>query len=139
MQIFYFYLIFGILLVMLELISGTFYLFVIGISSILGSIIAIILPSWLIVTTTIIILSLLSCIIVRNYKNELVSKNNSIINNIGKEVEVLEINAQQIKVAYSGSYWNAKLKNKDQIGQIAVGTKLKITKFNNNELEVDNI
>ncbi len=51
-------------------------------------------------------------------------------------MEILEINKEQLRVFYSGTYWDAKLLKRD-INTIKQGDKLKIVKVHGNILEID--
>ena len=136
MQIFYFYLIVGIIFIALDIVTTTFYLFVIGAAFILSSLLALAINNWLIVTLFWGILSIIGCILIRIYKKRLNNSKSSVISHIGQQVEVIEILDNKLRVTYSGSYWNAKLAKKD-IKNINVGDTLVIVKYNNNELELD--
>jgi membrane protein implicated in regulation of membrane protease activity len=136
MQIFYFYLIIGIIFIALDIVSTTFYLFVIGAAFILSSLLALAINNWLIITLFWGVLSIIGCILIRIYKKRLNNSKPSVISHIGQQVEVIEILDNKLRVAYSGSYWNAKLAKKD-ITNIKVGDTLTIIKYNNNELELD--
>jgi membrane protein implicated in regulation of membrane protease activity len=58
------------------------------------------------------------------------------VEHIGQIVEVVEVQNGMIRVLYSGSYWNARLKG-DTTYLPQIGDKLKITKFSSSELEVN--
>ena len=136
MSSFYFYLTAGILLLVLELTTNTFYLLLIGFASILGSITALILHDWLIPSLSVAILSVIGCFLLYKYKRKN-NKSSMVVEHIGQEAEIVEINATHLRVLYSGSYWNAKLKNNADAAQIKVGDVLRITKFSNHELEIE--
>ena len=136
MQIFYFYLICGIIFIALDIVTTTFYLFVIGVAFILSGLLALAFNNWLIVTLFCGVLSIIGCVLIRFYKQRHNNSKQSIINHVGQQVKVIEILDNKLKVAYSGSYWNAKLTKKD-LNSIKVGDTLVIVKYNNNELELD--
>lgn len=131
---FYFYLIVGILLVALEIVTTTFYLLVIGIASIVASLTALILHDWTIPTVSAGVLAVGGCLLLNRYKNKKDPNGNMLVNHIGQEVEVVEVNTNSLLVLYSGTYWTAKTASLDQI---KVGDQLYITKFSNYELEVE--
>jgi membrane protein implicated in regulation of membrane protease activity len=136
MTIFYFYLLFGIGLIIAEIITNTFYLLVIGVAFLLSGIAAIFIANWWYITLCAVILSLVNCVGVYLYKKSKYNQDGQlVINRIGQEVEVVEIFADHLNVTYSGSFWPAKL-TKINLADIKIGDTLKITKFNNNELEV---
>ena len=58
------------------------------------------------------------------------------VEHIGQIVEVVEVQNGMIRVLYSGSSWNARLKG-DTTYLPQIGDKLKITKFSSSELEVN--
>ena len=136
MHIFYFYLIAGIVLVISEAVFNTFYLLVIGGVFILAAFIALLVHSWIIITTISTILSIIACILIKIYKDKQKISEPRIAEHIGHKVEVIEINNKHLRVQYSGSYWDAKLKNKN-IDDIKVGDILTITRYHNNEFEID--
>lgn len=141
MHVFYFYLITGILLIGLEMLSNTFYLLVIGVSAILASLSALIFHNWTLPTLLMGILSITACILVKIYKPKNTKNSGLLVNHLGQEVEIIEIdqNTNTLKVRYSGSYWNAKLKDTTLLNNINIGQKFKITKFHNNQLEIDSL
>ena len=136
MQIFYFYLIIGVVFVALDIVTTTFYLFVIGAAFILSGLLALAIDNWLIITLIAGILSIIGCVLIKIYKWRHNNSKPSIINHIGQQVEVIEVLDNKLRVAYSGSYWNARLVNKE-IKNIKIGDILTIIKYNNNELEID--
>lgn len=136
MHVFYFYLIAGIILIISEAVSNTFYLLVIGIVFILTSFIALLIHNWVIITTICTVMSIIACILIKIYKNKQKFTEPGIAGHIGHTVEVVEINNNKLRVQYSGSYWDAKLKNKNT-ADIKIGDILTITRYHNNEFELD--
>jgi membrane protein implicated in regulation of membrane protease activity len=136
MHIFYFYLISGIVLVISEAVFNTFYLLVMGVVFIVSSLLAILVHSWIIITLISTILSIIACILIRIYKQKQKISEPRIAEHIGHSVEITEIKNNKLRVRYSGSYWNAKLKNKN-ITDVKVGDMLTITRYHNNEFELD--
>ena len=134
MEVFYFYLIAGIALIALELATTTFYLLVIGIASVIAGIVAFFIAGWFIPTTAVGLLSVIGCFIVAVYKKKSNNDGKMLVNHIGQSVEVVEIHPHNLRVFYSGTHWDARTTN---IAEIKIGDKLKITKFSNNELEVE--
>lgn len=133
MASFYFFLIAGLALLVLELVTTTFYFLVIGLASIIASITALILHDWAIPSISAAILSIIGCFLIFRSK----CKNNKggmIVDHIGQTAEIVEINANNIRVLYSGSHWDAKANTKTHL---KVGDKVRITKFSNYELEVE--
>lgn len=135
MSAFYFYLISGVLLIALEIATTTFYLLVIGIAFIVAGGIDLAYHSLMIATVCAGLLSIVGCFLVYLYKPKNRNSGKLLINHIGQEVEVIEVLPTFIKVRYSGSFWNAVVKDKD-LNKINVGDRMIICKFNNNELEV---
>ena len=133
MSSFYFYLIAGITLLILELTTGTFYLLVIGCASIIASISALILHDWAIPSVSAAFLSVLGCFLIYKYKRKH-NKSGMVVEHIGQVAEVTEIHASHIRVLYSGSYWDAKVQNNLKLN---IGDAVRITKFSNHELEVE--
>ncbi len=134
MTSYYFYLIAGIVLIALELTTTTFYLLVIGLASIIAGVLAFFLPGWTIPTLIAGILSVIGCVFVSAYRRKTSNNGTMLVRHIGQSVEVTEVHAHNLRVLYSGSYWNANSKN---IANIQVGDKLIISKFSNNEFEVE--
>jgi membrane protein implicated in regulation of membrane protease activity len=137
MTAFYFTLAIGLLLIISEIGTNSFYLLIIGLSCIIAGILNLILHSWM---YSIIISCLIATIgiILVNYlknKNKSLEDNTLIVKHLGQSVKVVEVNANNLRVEYSGSFWNAKLKNKNIT--VNPGDSLIITNFTNNELEVD--
>ncbi|MCX8514117.1 MAG: NfeD family protein [Burkholderiales bacterium] len=137
MTAFYFALTIGLILIISEIGTNSFYLLIIGLSCIIAGILNLILHSWM---YSIIISCLIATIgiVIVNYlknKNKSAEDNTLIVKHLGQTVTVVEITAHNLRVEYSGSFWNAKLKNKNLI--INPGDALIITNFTNNELEVD--
>lgn len=138
MSSFYFFLICGLILIAFEIATTTFYLLVIGIAFTLASLFALKFDNWLVTTILAGSFSIIGIIILNAYKHKHKYKTTGkmVVDHIGQTVEIIEINKNNIRVLYSGSYWNAYLKaptNK----QLTIGDKLVITKFSNNNLEVD--
>ncbi|HLX53621.1 MAG TPA: NfeD family protein [Aquella sp.] len=136
MQVFYFYLISGIVLIISEAIFNTFYLLVIGVVFILSSLLALLVDNWVIITVISTILSIIACALIKIYKQKHKMSDPKIAEHIGHTVEVVEIASDKLRVQYSGSYWDARLKSKN-IKDIKIGDVLTITKYHNNEFEVD--
>jgi membrane protein implicated in regulation of membrane protease activity len=124
------------LLIISEAVFNTFYLLIIGIAFVLASLLALLIHSWVIITISATILSIIACILIRSYKQKQRSFEPKIAEHIGHMVEVVEIHNNHLRVQYSGSYWDAKLKTKN-INDIKVGDILTITKYQNNEFELD--
>ena len=135
MSIFYFYFIIGLVLIIVEIMTTTFYVLVIGIAFVLSSIIAIYIHNWLIITGVAVILSVLGCFVVRQYKSTVVSAGSLMINHVGQEVEIIEIMETMVRVRYSGSFWDAQVVNME-LSDVKIGDRLIIKKFYNNKLEV---
>lgn len=131
--IFYFYLIVGIALISLELMTTTFYLLLIGISCLVASIGAVVIAGWFVPTFIAGFLSIVSCVALRTRH---VGKHDGklIVNHIGQEVEVIEVDGIHLKVFYSGTYWDAVSTHVEAINK---GDKLKIVKFTNHQLNVE--
>jgi|SRR6185437_6257676 len=136
MQVFYFYLIGGIVLIVSEALFNTFYLLVIGVVFILASLLALLVNNWIMITIVSTILSIIACGLIKIYKKRNKDYEPKIAEHIGHTVEVVEIANDKLRVQYSGSYWDARLKNKN-IKDIEIGDILTITKYHNNEFEVD--
>jgi membrane protein implicated in regulation of membrane protease activity len=124
---FYFYLLAGIALIALELATATFYLLVIGTSCVIASFSAFILHDWMIPTVS------AGVFFISRYKSKNVTKGGMLVKHIGQSVEVVEINANSIRVLYSGTYWDAKTQDPEPV---KIGDRLIITKFSNHELEI---
>lgn len=131
---FYFYLSIGIALVALELATTTFYLLVIGISCILASFSALLLHDWTIPTIAAGGLSILGCVAINRHHGKNANKGAMMVKHIGQSVEVIEVNSNNLRVIYSGSYWNAVTKT---TFPVKVGDILRISNFTNHELEVE--
>lgn len=101
MYIFYIYLVIGIVLIALELASTTFYLLIIGVACILGSISALFISGWHVPTLFVGLLSVLGCRLVQLKKAKKVA-GSMIVNHLGQEVEVIEVNGVNLRVLYSG-------------------------------------
>jgi len=134
MAMFYFYLIAGLALLALELATGAFYLLVTGIAFLLASVMALISHGWLYSTLSAGILSLIGCFIIK--KGRFIKHGHQVGSLVGHDVEILEINKQQLRVFYRGTYWDAKLLRRD-INAVKQGDKLKIVKVHGNILELD--
>ncbi|MFN8771286.1 MAG: NfeD family protein [Neisseriaceae bacterium] len=134
MSSFYFFLIFGTILIILEIVTTTFYLLVIGIAFILASLFALAFDNWLSITILAGIFSIIGTLMIKHYKHRRQGK--MLIEHVGQAVEVVEITKNNIRVLYSGSYWNAHLKTFTN-RKLHVGDKLIITKFSHNNLEID--
>lgn len=130
---FYFYLLVGIAIIALELATATFYLLVIGISCVIASFSALILHDWTIPTISAGALSVIGCFFISHYKPKSTTKGGMLVKHIGQSVKVVEISANHIRVLYSGTYWDAKTQNPEQV---RIGDRLVITKFSNHELEI---
>ncbi|MBX9598745.1 MAG: NfeD family protein [Burkholderiales bacterium] len=130
---FYFYLLFGIIIITLELATTTFYLLVIGISCVIASFSALILHDWTIPTISAGVLSIVGCFFISRYKPKSAAKGGMLVKHIGQSVEVIEVKQSHVRVLYSGTYWDAKTQNPEQI---KIGDHLIITKFSNHELEI---
>lgn len=131
--IFYFYLVVGITLIALELITTTFYLLLIGLSCLIASLGAVVISGWFVPTFIAGFLSIVSCVALRMRH---VGKHDGqlIVNHIGQEVEVIEVDGIHLKVFYSGTYWDALSTRTESINK---GDKLKIVKFTNHQLNVE--
>lgn len=128
---FYCLIIAGLVLIALELATTTFYLLVIGVSSLLASIVALYTHTWIFPIICAGVFSVVGCFFVSKYK---VGESKMMVNHIGKHVEVVEVHKDRLRVIYSGSYWDA---NVVDISKIKVGDKLAIKKILNNELFVE--
>lgn len=135
MSAFYSYLVVGIALIALEIATTTFYLLIIGIACILGSFIAFFMGSWLIPTIVVGILSIIGCFLVKAYKHQGSNDDTMLVDHTGQEVVVIEVLPTHVKVLYSGSYWDAVVKDVP-LSQIKVGDYLKIKQFGHNKFEV---
>lgn len=133
MMIFYLYLVVGITLIILEMVTTTFYLLIIGLSFIIGSLSALFTVGWIIPTILIGLLSILGCIMLKS-KSKYKQRGGLVVNHIGQTVEVVELEGARFRVLYSGSYWDAVAKNPHAIKK---GDILTITKFSNHLLEVE--
>ena len=136
MSSFYFFLITGIILIALEITTATFYLLVIGVAFVISSLFALKFNDWSIVTGIACVLAILGCLLIKVYKRKHNNNGKMSVEHIGQIVEITEIDNGSYRVLYSGSYWSAKLKNNSSYIP-KVGDKLKITKFANNQLEID--
>lgn len=133
MMIFYLYIVIGITLIILEMVTTTFYLLIIGLSFIIGSLSALFTVGWIIPTILIGLLSILGCIMLKSkFKHK--QKGGLVVNHIGQTVEVVELEGARFRVLYSGSYWDAVAKNPHLVKK---GDVLKITKFSNHLLEIE--
>ena len=131
---FYSYLIVGLVLIALELVSATFYLLVIGVACLLASISALILHDWIVPTLCAGLLSIVGCLLVYKYKGKNKNDGKMLVSHLGQLVEVIEIHTKHIRVLYSGTYWDA---TTSDISKVKLGDKLKIIKFSNSMLEVN--
>lgn len=136
MHQFYFYLIFGSLLVILEIAFTTFYLLVIGLVFILSGLLSCVIPNQLLLALISLGLSVSACVGLNWYKRHQVPVENNLIQHLGKQVEISEITHDQLRVKYSGSYWTARLAKKNP-ATVKVGDILRITRYHNNEFEID--
>ena len=136
MQIFYFYIFCGILLITLEVAVTTFYLCIIGVVFIVAGFLGLFLNSWIIITGISVVLAGVACWLLKILKRRRRLVEPLIIGHLGHTVEVSEINHDKLRVKYSGSYWDAKLAKKDS-RTLKVGDILTITKYHNNEFEID--
>lgn len=136
MQVFYFYLISGIVLIVSEALFNTFYLLVIGVVFILASLLALLVNNWIIITIVSTMLSVIACGLIKIYKKNNKTSESKIAEHIGHTVEIVEIINDKLRVQYSGSYWDARLKSKS-LKDVKVGDILTITKYHNNEFELD--
>lgn len=133
MMTFYLYLVIGITLIILEMMSFTFYLLIIGISFIVGSFSALLFAGWFVPTILVGLFSLIGCTILRvKWKKKVTG--NLIVDHIGQTVEVVAIDGAKFRVLYSGSYWDATAKDPQRIKK---GDILTIVKFSNHLLEVE--
>ena len=138
MSSFYFYLFAGILLIILEIATTTFYLLVIGVAFIIASLFALKFDDWTIVSIFAFVFAIIGTLLINIYKRKHNMNGKMLVNHLGQTVEVTEINGNSLRVLHSGSYWNAYLKSPISI-KPNIGDKLVITKFSNSELEVDTI
>jgi membrane protein implicated in regulation of membrane protease activity len=134
MEIFYTYLIIGFILVALEIATTTLYLLVIGISFVLASLAALMLNNWVLVTLVAGILSIIGCFLAYKYKKRFTSRGNMPSSHIGQYVKVIEIDGDNFRVAYSGSYWDAYLVNKSIA--VKIDDQLVINAVHGNVLEL---
>ena len=130
---FYFYLFIGLALIALELVTTTFYLLLIGIACVIASFSALILHDWFIPTLSAGILSLTGCYLLSKHKGKK-QIGQLLVTHLGQNVEVVEIDQDKLLVLYSGTYWQARAKN---LTSIKVGDRLIISKFSNQELELE--
>lgn len=130
---FYLYLFVGIILVALELATATFYLLIIGLSCIIASVSAFIFHDWIMPSLLAGGLSVIGCFIINRYKFKSNIKSGMLVNHIGQSVEVVEVSMNNIRVLYSGTYWDAITQNPELI---KIGDRLIITKFSNHKLEI---
>ena len=135
-QTFYFYIITGVALIGLEILLGTFYLCVIGVIFILSALLALVISNELIIGLISFGLSLIACYLLKYSKSQRSTTPRSMVQHVGQQVEVAEISAERLRVKYSGSYWDAKLAQKNR-AEIKVGDILTITRYQNNEYEID--
>ena len=136
MELFYFYVIAGVALIALELHLTTFYLLIIGIVFIFSGLLSLVINNWLIISLISGIFSIAGGIFINLYKFKHKAVVKTVVQHIGHQVEVVEILSSSVRIKYSGSYWNAKLAKKN-ISEIKVGDILMITKYHNNEFEID--
>ncbi|MCE2705960.1 MAG: NfeD family protein [Proteobacteria bacterium] len=136
MSSFYFFLIFGLILISIEIVTTTFYLLVIGAAFILASLFALKFDNWTIVVLLAVLFTFIGTLLVKLYKRKHNNNGKMSVEHIGQLVEVVEVQNGMIRVLYSGSYWNARLKG-DTTYLPQIGDKLKITKFSSSELEVN--
>lgn len=130
---FYIFLIIGFIFLVGEITTGTFYLLVIAVASIIAAIFALFFKSILIPILASVILSIIGCVIV-NKKLKRNLHNNMVVEHIGQMAEVVEVFDNKIKVLYSGSYWNAVINTHEEL---KVGDNVKIVKFSNSLLTVE--
>lgn len=134
MSLFSIFLIIGIVLLVGELLTGTFYLLVIGMASSMASVSSIYFSSPFVPILASAILSIIGCVLVYKYVRKPNKNNDMVIKHVGQIAEVMEVSKNEIRVLYSGSYWNATLRSRDTI---EVGDTVKIVEFSNNMLVVD--
>lgn len=133
MTLFSIFLIVGIVLLVGELVTGTFYLLVIGLSIAIASVFSIFSLNPLAPILISGALSVIGCGLVYKCRRKS-GKNDMVVKHVGQIAEVVEVSKNEIQVLYSGSYWNATLRSRDTIG---VGDTVKIVEFSNNMLIVD--
>lgn len=135
MTLFYIFLSLGIILLAGELHTNTFYLLVVGLSSIIAAIFAIFFSNPIIPILAAMILAVIGCMKVYKFLPK-AKISDMVIKHIGQTAEVAEIKNNNVRVLYSGSYWNAIIINSENI---KVGDNVKIVKFTNSLLTVDKI
>jgi membrane protein implicated in regulation of membrane protease activity len=135
MILFYLFLIIGVILFIGELHTNTFYMLVIGISSLIASVFAVFFQNPIIPIFASAICSIIGCIIVYRF---LPNKKSSdmVVKHVGQNAEVVEVTASVIRVLYSGSYWNATVLYETNI---EVGDVVRIVKFTNSMLTVEKV
>ena len=135
MSLFYVFLSMGVILLAGELHTNTFYLAVIGVSSIIAAIFAIFFVSPMIPILAAMSLAIIGCSIVYKFLPKPKSSD-MVIKHIGQHAEVVEVSTNNVRVLYSGSYWDAAIIND---GNIKMGDMVKIVKFSNSLLTVEKI
>lgn len=135
-NIFYFYLITGVALIILEMLLTTFYSFIIGAVFVVTALLSLLWNDWQVLSIASLVLSALLCLMIRGYNSKRKEYIPTIIQHVGQSVEIYSLDNNLIRIKYSGSYWDATLAKKN-IGDIKVGDILKITNFNDNKIEID--
>lgn len=135
-NIFYFYLITGVALIILEMLLTTFYSFVIGAVFVITALLSLLWNDWQFLSIASLVLSALLCLMIRVYNSKRKEFIPTIIQHVGQSVEIYSLDNNLIRIKYSGSYWDATLAKKN-IVDIKVGDILKITSFNDNKIEID--
>ena len=102
------FLLIGVILIICELISTSLYLLIIGIGFIIASFLSFLNFNVYYSTLFAGIFAIIGCFIIYRYKKPSHSSK-MIVNHIGQEVRVTEINNYNIQVFYSGTYWQAKV------------------------------
>ena len=134
MNQFYITIVIGLIFIIMELATTSFYLLIVGISVILSGMLYLVFHLWFPAIIISAIFATIAIILLNVYKK---TKNNNnhalIINHIGQEVIVTSvINKEHFIVSYSGTTWNGFIKkgtNEINIGDILIISSLSNGKF----------
>ncbi len=136
MHQFYITVLIGFIFIIMELMTVSFYLLIVGLSIILSGGIYLICNSWF---PSILISSLcatFAIIFLNIYRNKNKKNPSLIVNHIGNEVTVVSIiNKNHCEVSYSGTIWHGVVKNIKH--ELNIGDILLINSFSNDKLELE--
>ena len=135
MNEFYITLFIGLIIIIMELATTSFYLLIIGLAIILSGTIHFFL-NWLTSICISSIFGVISIILLNIYKNKHNNKHNTLlISHIGQEVIVIEIkDNNHFQVNYSGTIWSGIVKHVKN--EIKIGDRLIISSFSHEKLEL---